>query len=126
MAVAGFSALALSANGSEGGPYAFYSADSAASSAGEGITRKVLAHADSLMVCELSLAAGSVAAAHSHPEDQVSYIVSGRFEFTIGGEKVVIGPGDTAYMPGDIVHSVLCLEEGVLLDIFSPERKDLL
>ena len=111
---------------SAGVQYVFYSADSPANFAGEGTTRKVLGHTDNLMVCELNVATGGTAPMHSHPEEQISYIVSGKFEFTVGEETMVLGLGDSVYMPGDVPHTAVSLEEGVMLDIFTPERKDLL
>jgi len=58
---------------------------------------------------------------------QTGYISRvGKFEFNIGGEKKIIGPGDSTYKEPHIVHGAVCLEEGVLLDIFTPARKDFL
>ena len=105
---------------------AFYGKDYPALAAGEGVTRKILAHSENLMVCEMHFQTGAVGAPHSHPHEQVSYIISGKFEFTIGGKKIVVGPGDTTYKEPNVVHGAVCLEEGVMLDIFTPERKDFL
>ena len=97
---------------------AYYNADSPATAAGEGVTRKVLAHSGNLMVCELHYEKG--------PHEQITYIVSGRFEFTIDGRKFIVGPGDTTYKQPNVVHGCVCLEEGVMVDVFTPERKDFL
>ena len=51
---------------------------------------------------------------------------SAAFEMEIGGKKVVLGPGDSTYKQPGIVHGGVCLEEGTLLDIFTPEREDFL
>ncbi len=51
-------------------------------------------------------------------------MVSGKFEFTIGDEKNVVTAGDTMLKKDGIEHGCVCLEEGVLLDIFSPMRED--
>ena len=50
---------------------------------GEGVTRKILAHHENLMVCELHFEKGSVGALHTHPHEQCTYIISGKFEFEI-------------------------------------------
>ena len=52
--------------------------------------------------------------------------IRGKFEAEIGGEKKIIGVGDTYYTEPDVAHGVVCLEKGKLLDIFTPERKDFL
>ena len=92
----------------------------------DGVVRQVLAHAPDLMVCRLRFAKGAVGALHSHPHVQITYIVSGVFEFDIGGKKVVLHAGDSTFKQPDIVHGAVCLEAGELLDIFHPEREDFL
>ncbi len=104
----------------------FRSTDCPAKAAGEGVTRKILAHSDNIMVCEMHFDKGAVGAPHSHPHEQVSYVISGKFEFTIDGEKIIVGPGDTTYKKPNVVHGAVCLEEGVMLDIFTPQREDFL
>ena len=104
----------------------YYNRDSKIQDAGFKAERKVLAHSESLMVCEISFKKGGEGKLHSHVHEQASYIVSGKFEFTIDGEKFVVGPGDSLYMESGIEHGVLCLEDGVVVDIFTPERKDFL
>ena len=46
------------------------------------------------------------------------------FEFTINGEKKVVRKGDTLYKLPNVEHGCVCLEEGVLLDFFTPMRED--
>jgi len=93
---------------------------------GGGIKRKITAYNDNLMCVEVHFETGAVGALHSHPHEQITYIISGRFEFNIGGNKMVLGEGDSTYKQPDIEHGAVCLEAGVLLDIFTPCRKDFL
>ncbi len=92
--------------------------------AGEGVTRIIKSYTDELMVVENHFKKGAVGALHQHPHTQITYVVSGKFEFTIGDEKKVVVPGDTMLKKDGIMHGCVCLEEGVLLDIFSPMRED--
>lgn len=92
--------------------------------ADEGVQRKVLAHNDNLMVCRLHFKKGAVGNLHKHPHEQCTYIISGKFEFDIGGKKMILQAGDSTYKEPDVIHGAVCLEEGELLDIFTPERKD--
>ena len=94
--------------------------------AGEGVTRRVLAYTDGLMCVENTFQTGAVGALHSPPHTQITYIVSGRFSFTIDGETHEVGPGDTLLKTDGVVHGCTCLEAGVLLDIFNPMREDFL
>ena len=93
---------------------------------GGGLSRRVLAHDEAMMAVEVSFEKGTIGAMHSHPHVQISYVLEGKFEATIGGEVRIIGKGDTYYTLPDVPHGVVCLEAGVLLDVFTPERKDFL
>ena len=91
---------------------------------GEGVERKILAYTDELMCVENHFQKGAVGALHSHPHTQITYVVSGQFEFEINGEKRVVNPGDSMLKKDGIVHGCVCLQEGILLDIFNPMRKE--
>jgi len=61
---------------------------------------------------------------HSHPHWQLTHVMEGAFEFTIGDQKKIVRKGDTLLKQPDIIHGCVCLEKGVLLDTFAPYRKD--
>ena len=64
-------------------------------------------------------------AEHSHPNEQLGFIIEGTFTFTIGGETKHLAPGDTYVIPGGVPHSALAGPEGtVAVDIFSPPRAE--
>lgn len=91
---------------------------------GGGVSRRVLAYTDRLMIVEVNFEAGGVGSVHTHPHCQNTYVRSGRFRFTIDGETVEVAEGDTIAFPPDVPHGTLCLEAGTLLDIFTPMRED--
>ena len=93
---------------------------------GGGVSRRVLAHTAQLMIVEVNFEAGGVGALHTHPHCQNTYVRSGRFRFTVDGEDLEVGPGDTLAFPSNLPHGTLCLEAGTLLDIFTPMREDFL
>lgn len=103
-----------------------YNAEVEARDLGGGVTRKVLGYGDDLMCCELHFEKGSIGALHHHPHTQCSYVVSGAFEFTIDGVKKVVRAGDSLFKLPEVEHGCVCLEAGVLLDFFTPMRKDFL
>lgn len=90
----------------------------------DGVERFVKSYTDELMVVENHFKKGAVGALHSHPHTQITYVVSGKFEFTIGNEKNIVQAGDTMLKKDGITHGCVCLEDGILLDIFSPMRED--
>ncbi|ENO1894133.1 cupin domain-containing protein [Vibrio vulnificus] len=91
---------------------------------GQGISRKVLAHSDNMMSVEVHFETGAIGAMHSHPHEQLTYVLSGEFGFTIGDEKKMVKTGDTMYKEPNIEHGCVCLKAGVLIDTFTPMRKD--
>jgi quercetin dioxygenase-like cupin family protein len=103
-----------------------YGKDTRVEDLGGGVTRKVLAHGGGLMQVEVTFEEGAVGALHSHPHEQMTYVLSGEFEFTIGDETRIVGAGDTLYKQSGVVHGCRCLRRGVLLDTFTPQRADYL
>ena len=91
---------------------------------GEGVTRRVLAYNEGMMIVENTFETGAVGALHSHPHTQITYVVSGKFTFTIDGITKTVTPGDTMLKTDGVVHGCTCLEAGILLDIFTPMRED--
>lgn len=91
---------------------------------GAGVERKILAYADEMMCVENHFKKGAVGALHHHPHTQITYVVSGRFEFEIDGVKKVVNAGDALLKRNSVEHGCVCLEEGILLDIFNPMREE--
>ncbi len=103
-----------------------FHAQAALQQLGGGVTRRVLSYNESLMSVEVGFETGAVGSEHTHPHTQCSYVLSGRFEYTVEGEPVILEPGDSIVVPSGLKHGTLCLEKGVLLDIFTPMREDFL
>ncbi len=91
---------------------------------GGGVTRRVLSHDAQLMAVEVAFKAGAEGAVHTHPHTQMSYVLSGRFLYTVEGEGVELAPGDSIVVPSGLPHGTVCLEAGTLLDVFTPMRQD--
>ncbi len=90
------------------------------------VSRRIKAHGGALMTVEVIFATGGVGASHSHPHEQVSYCLSGRFTYTVEDETIELGPGDSVYLPASARHGTTCLSAGTLLDVFTPQRQDFL
>lgn len=93
---------------------------------GGGVTRKILAYGDDLMQVMVFFEKGAVGEMHQHPHTQLTHVLEGEFEFTIGGEVHRVKKGDTLYKVPNIMHGCVCLEKGILLDTFTPYREDFL
>ena len=101
-----------------------FSRDAALTDLGSGVQRRVLAYNDQMMIVEVHFEKGGVGAPHTHPHQQMTYVQSGRFCFTIDGKDYEVAQGDTLNFPSNILHGTVCLEAGILLDIFHPVRED--
>ncbi|WP_342075768.1 cupin domain-containing protein [Yoonia sp. SS1-5] len=102
----------------------FPSSDGTLETVAEGLSRKITAYNDNLMVVEVHFEAGVNAPLHNHPHEQITYVMSGKFEFTVGENTYVVGAGDSLYKQPNIEHGATCLESGMLLDVFTPHRED--
>lgn len=90
----------------------------------EGVVRRVKAYTKDLMCVENEFRTGAVGSLHFHPHTQITYVVSGKFKFTIGDKEYQVTAGDTLLKTDGIVHGCVALEGGILLDIFNPMREE--
>jgi quercetin dioxygenase-like cupin family protein len=88
----------------------------------EGIRRQILAYDGGLMLVRVLFEKGAVGQPHAHPHRQATYVESGAFEVEIGGEKAVLRAGDGFFVPPDALHGAVALEDGCLIDVFTPAR----
>lgn len=93
---------------------------------GGGVSRKMLGYDNQIMMVLVKFDKGALGAPHQHFHTQATYCVSGKFEFEIDGVKQVVNGGDGVYIEPNLLHSAVCLEEGMLIDTFSPVREDFL
>lgn len=95
-------------------------------SVGIGVERKILGYDGQLMMVCVRFKKGAAGSLHHHIHRQVSYVQSGCFEITIDDKKKILKQGDCFFVKQDLVHGVVALEEGLLVDIFTPARMDFL
>ena len=86
----------------------------------DGLSRKIGAHNDNLMIVEVHFDAGTTAPLHHHVHEQITYVMSGKFEFTVGDKIYVVGAGDSLYNQPNIEHGATCLEASTLLEFSTP------
>lgn len=70
---------------------------------------------EQIEVGRLRFAKGTGAVEHQHPHEQIIYIIEGKLEVTLGGEKAILGPGQGFHAPPNVPHQVTALEDTVLL-----------
>lgn len=83
-----------------------------------------IAYDGKVMVGRTDVAQGYVVPAHSHDNEQVTWVMSGKWRFQLEGKTVDVGPGEMIFIPANVVHTAEALETLVAYDIFTPPRED--
>lgn len=91
-----------------------------------GIKRQIMGYDGQIMLVRVMFEKGAIGYVHEHFHSQSTYVVSGKFEVMIKGEKRILEAGDGFYIEPDAPHGAVCLENGELIDVFSPMRQDFL
>jgi len=99
-------------------------AETKQSSPEPGLRRFVGAFNEKLFLAEHRMEKGWVGAAHSHPQEQVVYVVSGHLTVSCGGKTFDLRGGDSFVVRGGVEHQASALEESHVIDVFTPYRED--
>lgn len=91
-----------------------------------GIRRRTLSHGTALYQMLAQLDAGAMMPAHSHPQEQITYIVSGRVVMILDGVRHDLRAGDSLLIPSNVPHGAETIEQALVVDTFSPPRDDYL
>jgi unsaturated pyranuronate lyase len=89
-----------------------------------GLIRRVLAYNDKLFLAEHEMVRGWVGTVHSHPNDQIVYVVHGHLRVTCQGKTFDVRTGGTFVVRGGVEHGASAIEESLVIDVFTPCRED--
>jgi len=81
-------------------------------------------HAATMTMAFWEVTAGAAMPVHHHENEQISQVLEGKFELTVGNERKVLEPGLVAIIPSNVAHGGVAITDCKLLDIFSPVRGD--
>jgi quercetin dioxygenase-like cupin family protein len=79
---------------------------------------------DNVTIARFDLKRGGVVPRHAHENEQVSIVLSGALLFRIDGREMTIRGGDVMQIPRNVPHEVEVLEDAIVIDVFSPIRRD--
>jgi quercetin dioxygenase-like cupin family protein len=90
-----------------------------------GVTRRSFS-GEGATLAFTTLEPGHAPSPHSHPHEQIVYILEGRLRFVVGEEETEVGPGDMLVIPPGVEHFAVTLGADPALDlsVFSPRRDD--
>jgi quercetin dioxygenase-like cupin family protein len=75
-------------------------------------------------VARFELARGGHVPRHAHPNEQVTCVLSGALRFKFDGREILVQAGEVVQIPGMVGHEVEVLDDAVVIDVFSPVRRD--
>jgi len=90
----------------------------------DGLRRQVMSYSQNMMLVRHRMRKGWVGTRHSHPHEQMVYVVSGHLVFQHPGGQFDAKAGDSFLVPGDVEHQASALEDSEVLDVFTPYRED--
>jgi len=81
-------------------------------------------HSENMTLAYWNIEDGAELPEHSHPHEQVTNLLEGTFELIIGGERKMVGPGEVAIIPSNVVHKGRAITACKIIDVFYPLRED--
>ena len=89
----------------------------------KGITGRYV-HSKNITVGYVNIDKGAILPVHSHENEQITQMISGRLEMTIDGNTSILEPNTITIIPSNTIHSAVALTDCVVMDTFYPIRED--
>ncbi len=87
------------------------------------LSRKIIS-GERTMIAHIYLKKGCVVPAHSHDNEQMTYILKGALRFTVNGREILLTAGQVMHIPSNVVHAAVAVEDTLDVDVFCPPRQD--
>lgn len=81
-------------------------------------------HGEGFSFVQWEIKKGSELTFHTHPHEQISFLLSGKLEIGPADQKVMLSPGQGIAFAGDEGHEGFAHEDCVIIDVFCPARED--
>ncbi len=93
----------------------------------EGAERRILSYGGNMMLVQFTFPPDVTAPMHSHPHEQIGYVVSGTLDLLMEDHAPTrLTAGSSYYVAPNVRHGIVTHEPTVLLDCFTPIREDFL
>jgi len=93
-------------------------------SLGSGINTHIVCGKD-LTLSFATIAPGAVGKMHSHPHEQMIYVLEGEADLIMDGKSYYLKAGDAMSVPSNLEHTGQARQGGCrFLEVFTPARKD--
>ena len=81
-------------------------------------------HGEGTTLGYVKIQSGSILKPHHHVHEQITFIIEGELEMTIGGKIFLLTSGMSHVIPSNTVHSAIARKDCIVIDVFSPVRED--
>ena len=89
-----------------------------------GLTRVIGAYNEKLFLVEHRMEKGWIGTLHSHPHEQIVYVISGHLQVRVGDDQFEVRSGDSFVVRGGVEHQASAVETSLVIDVFTPWRED--
>lgn len=81
-------------------------------------------HGTTTTLGHVHIKAGSILPPHHHVHEQITFIIEGELEMTVGTETFLLSTGSSQVIETGIPHSAVAKTDCIVIDVFSPARDD--
>jgi quercetin dioxygenase-like cupin family protein len=82
------------------------------------------AHGQQLTFGYVEIKKGSILPEHHHVHEQITFVLEGQLDMTIGGKPCALTAGMYHVIPSQVPHSAIAPVDCKVIDVFSPARED--
>lgn len=82
------------------------------------------AHGESMTMGLVEIKQGSMLPQHQHVHEQITYILEGQLDMTIGGTLCSLTAGMFYVIPSNVTHGATAITDCKVMDVFNPVRED--
>jgi len=91
-----------------------------------GVDFEVLAIGKESMVTKMLYKESDSVPFHKHPNEQNGYVITGQYKLIFNNTEYNITKGDSYSIPANMEHSMVIIDAGEVIDVFTPVRQDYL
>ena len=86
--------------------------------------KRQMVFGENATIAKFVMKRGAAVARHAHPNEQYSWIMSGKLKIIFDDREIVLGAGEFLLIPANTSHAAIAEEDTVDVDVFAPRRED--
>jgi quercetin dioxygenase-like cupin family protein len=81
-------------------------------------------YGENVTLVHFDIKKGAIVTTHHHPSEQMSYVTKGKMKVASAGKEFIVSAGEVIHIAPEVKHQFEALEDSIIIDVFSPTRKD--